>query len=234
MEQVPDSLYAPSLVEAATRRLREEILSGALAPGDRLIEERIRSRYSISRAPLREAMRLLAQQGLIEHLPRRGARVTELSAADISQLFEIRAVLERHAVESALPLDQSAGHDPLASVRVQLQAMRDADRDGDVLRKDDAHRAFHAAVVGLAGNRQLNVAMEPILLKLQRPMALNLRREAAVLGPDAGLLRHERLLHALHLGDRELVLRELSAHGGRRFLRDELGDLPGEPVVVSA
>src|ERR687895_1896743 len=65
-------LYAPSLVEVTTRQLREEILSGQLAPGQRLIEDQIRLRFSISRAPLREALRSLAQQGLVEHLPRRG------------------------------------------------------------------------------------------------------------------------------------------------------------------
>ena len=75
----PPGLYAPSLVEVTTRQLREEILSGELAPGERLIEEQIRLRFSISRAPLREALRSLAQQGLVEHLPRRGTRVTDLT-----------------------------------------------------------------------------------------------------------------------------------------------------------
>jgi DNA-binding GntR family transcriptional regulator len=88
-------LFAPSLVEVTTRQLRDEILSGALEPGERLIEEQIRQRFSISRAPLREALRLLAQQGLVEHLPRRGARVATWSEEDIRQLFEVRAVLER-------------------------------------------------------------------------------------------------------------------------------------------
>ena len=77
----------------------------------------------------------------------------------------------------------------------------EADADGDELGKDDAHRAFHAAIVALAGNRQLDLAMEPILLKLQRPMAVNLRREASLLGPQAGLRRHERLLAALESND---------------------------------
>ena len=64
-------LFAPSLVEATTRRLRDDILSGALEPGARLIEEQICQRFSISRAPLRESLRLLVQQGLVEPLRRR-------------------------------------------------------------------------------------------------------------------------------------------------------------------
>ena len=195
-------LYAPSLVEVTTRQLREEILSGLLVPGERLIEEQIRLRFSISRAPLREALRSLAQQGLVEHLPRRGMRVTDLTDTDVDQLFGIRQALERHAIESSFPMATPPGDEELAEVRDWLEQMRQADADDDQLRKDDAHRAFHAAVVSLAGNRQLDLALEPILLKLQRPMALNLRREAQIFGPAAGLRRHERLVVALASNDR--------------------------------
>ena len=211
-------LYAPSLVEVTTRQLREEILAGQLAPGQRLIEDQIRLRYSISRAPLREALRSLAQQGLVEHLPRRGMRVTELSATDIDQLFGIRRALERYAIESAFPLAAPADNDRLSEVRRWLEQMRQADANGDDLSKDDAHRAFHAAIVGLAGNRQLDLALEPILLKLQRPMALNLRRETQLLGPAAGIRRHELLVAALETNDRQKIIEEFESHGGRRFL----------------
>ena len=211
-------LYAPSLVEVTTRQLREEILSGQLVPGERLIEEQIRLRFSISRAPLREALRSLAQQGLVEHLPRRGMRVTDLTATDVDQLFGIRRVLERHAIESTFPMDSPPDEERLADVHHWLDQMRQAEADDDQLRKDDAHRAFHAAIVGLAGNRQLDLALEPILLKLQRPMALNLRREAQVFGPAAGLQRHERLVAALESNDLDMILTELESHGVTRFL----------------
>ncbi len=215
-------LFAPSLVEATTRRLRDEILSGTIEPGARLIEEQICQRFSISRAPLRESLRLLVQQGLVEHLPRRGARVTVWSDDDIRQLFEIRAVLERHAIVTALPLVASApGIDPLAQVRERLEQMRVAEASSDELERDDAHRAFHAAIVALAGNRQLDLAMEPILVKLQRPMAVNLRREAQVMGPAAGIERHERLIAALESNDRKRILTELESHGSQRFLNAE-------------
>ena len=211
-------LFAPSLVEATTRRLRDEILSGELGPGERLIEEQICQRFLISRAPLRESLRLLVQQGLVEHLPRRGARVATWSEVDIEQLFEVRGLLERYAVTSALPLLAAPGSDPLAGVRHQLAQMRVARDAGDELAKDDAHRAFHAAIVALAGNRQLDLALEPILLKLQRPMAVNLRLEASALGPDEGLRRHQQLLTALETNDVTVVLEALREHGTHRFL----------------
>jgi len=129
-------LYAPSLVEMTTGRLREEILSGALQPGERLIEEQIRQRFAISRAPLREALRLLAQQGLVDHLPRRGARVAEWSETDISQLFELRGVLERHAVESAFPIPAAELAARIAPLSQALEAMWAAETSGDGLAKD--------------------------------------------------------------------------------------------------
>ncbi|MET0425726.1 MAG: GntR family transcriptional regulator, partial [Actinoplanes sp.] len=96
-------LQTYSLVELAVERLSREILSGRTDPGERLVEEQLTRRLGISRAPLREAMRLLAQQGLVEHIPRRGARVATLSDSDVRELYEVRDVLERHAVESMPP-----------------------------------------------------------------------------------------------------------------------------------
>ena len=211
-------LYAPSLVEVATRQLREEILAGALLPGQRLVEEQIVARFSISRAPLREALRVLAQQGLVEHVPRRGARVTELSEADVDQLFGIRLALEQHAVATTFPMDPPPDDARLAPLQGWLDSMRAAERDGDELAKDDAHRAFHAEVVALAGNRQLDLALEPVLLKLQRPMASNLRREAHAIGPEPGLLRHQALVDAIRSNDVDAITHQLTHHGSTRFL----------------
>lgn len=217
-EQAHEALYAPSLVEMTTRRLRAQILSGELTPGQRLVEEQICQRLEISRAPLREALRLLANEGLVEHLPRRGVRVTELSERDVDELFGLRGLFERYAVQQAFPLRPTAGADPLADVRGWLAEMKRASVTGDELGKGDAHRAFHAAVVALAGNHQLDLAIEPILVQLQRPMAANLRREAALLGPHAGIERHELLLAALETNDLDGVLIALDRHGSRRFL----------------
>lgn len=93
-------LPSAGLVDLGTGRLRHEILSGALEPGERLIEEQLTQRFGISRGPLREALRPLGHQGLVEHLPRRGGRVAELSAADVEELFELRDILE-HCARSA-------------------------------------------------------------------------------------------------------------------------------------
>lgn len=203
-----------SLVEMAAERLRERILSGLLSPGERIVEEDLCGDLGISRGPLREALRQLSEQGLVEHLPRRGSRVVEWSAADMLELFEVRAVLERHAVEAAFPLADPASD--LIPVREALDAMRAASGD---LQRDDAHRAFHAAVVSLAGNRQLDIALAPILVKLQLPMARNLREEARRRGSaKEGIARHEELYAALESNDPDLVLKAIHEHGHLTYL----------------
>lgn len=207
-----------SLVEVAEHRLRAAILSGSLKPGDKIVEEQLCAEFGISRAPLREALRLLGQQGLVEHLPRRGARVTEWSATDILQLFALRHVLERHALEMALPLTEPAV--ALLPVRAALDRMRCA---VDELERDDAHRVFHAAVVGLADNRQLDITLEPILLKLQLPMAMNLREEARHHRADDGIARHQAILSALETNDAHIVLTALEDHGHLHYLGLESG-----------
>jgi DNA-binding GntR family transcriptional regulator len=210
-----EGLRSYSLVELAVTRLSREILSGRVDPGERLVEEQLTQRLGISRAPLREALRLLAQQGLVEHVPRRGVRVATLSDDDVRQLYDVRDVLERHAIQAALPL--RPGHD-LDGLGAALEAMRDAARHGDRAEVAHAHRRFHAALVALAGNRQLSLLYESVLLKLQLYMALNLRREAETAAPLDGVHRHERLFGTVADDDPDAVLAELSHHGARSYL----------------
>lgn len=215
----PNELPA-TLVEVVAGRLRAEILQGTLGPGEKLVEEQLCTDLGISRAPLREALRLLSQQGLVEHLPRRGSRVTAWSPTDILQLFALRHVLERHAVEIALPLaDPGTELEPLHRIIEEMGCTTDD------LERDDAHRRFHAAVVGLAGNRQLDIALEPILLKLQLPMAMNMREEARHHRRDDGIDRHRAILKALETNDAGTVIAALTDHGHLHYL-----DLPPDTI----
>jgi DNA-binding GntR family transcriptional regulator len=219
----PAGLEATSLVELAVRRLRSEILSGALAPGERLIEEQLRSRFGTSRAPLREALRLLGQQGLVQHLPRRGVRVTELSPRDIDELFSLRDALERFALQCALGDGRPAAPAGLAVLDAAVDQMDTAARLGDAPAREAAHRAFHSGLVALAGHRHLSGTYEPVILKLQLYMATNMRREADEHPPGSGPARHRRLYAAVAGGDLDVVLAELAAHGARAYLAPELG-----------
>ena len=209
----PDGAFEPaSLVDLSMRRLRSEILGGVLPPGERLIEEQLTQRFKISRAPLREALRQLAEQGLVEHLPRRGVRVAELSADDADELFGLRDVLERYAVGLALERQGPVSLSGLAAAWVEMAA---AARSSDLFRQNDAHQRFHVEVVALAGQRHLRQAFEPVILKLQLHMATNLRLEAERSNADEGVERHRRLLEAVATRDLDTVLGALASHGAR-------------------
>ncbi|AEA23441.1 GntR family transcriptional regulator [Pseudonocardia benzenivorans] len=215
------ALGARSLVELAVVRLRAEILSGSLAPGERLVEEQLTRRFGTSRAPLREALRLLGQQGLVEHLPRRGVRVASLSARDIDELFGLRDVLERFAVDLALG-DGPPPAERLAVLERATEKVERATAAGETLDQAEAHREFHLALVGLAGHQHLLRVYEPVILQLQLYMATNMRREAEVRPASSGAQRHRRLYEAVASGDRASVLDALGAHGARAYLTPEL------------
>ncbi len=84
--------------------LREAILAGVLSPGARLRQEDLAERFGTSRIPVREALRALEYEGLVASEPNRGFTVTELDADDVEEVYDLRIVLESHAVRVALPL----------------------------------------------------------------------------------------------------------------------------------
>jgi DNA-binding GntR family transcriptional regulator len=214
-------LGARSLVDLVVARVRADILRGAFAPGEHLVEEQLTRRFGTSRAPLREALRLLGQQGLVEHLPRRGVRVTELSARDMDELFGLRDALERFALGTAL---EQGAPDPGRLAALE-QAVVGIEQAGDVgEERAEAHRDFHLALVGLAGHRHLLRVYEPVLLQLQLYMATNMRREAAVRTPEEGARRHRTLYDAIASGDQATALAALESHGTRTYLAPELDD----------
>ncbi|MFC9873051.1 GntR family transcriptional regulator [Nocardia salmonicida] len=206
-----------SLVEMTADHVRAEILGGALAPGERVGEEALCARLGISRAPVREALRRLAEQGLVEHLPRRGYRVVVWSAHDIVQLFEVRRALEQHALSAALPSADLPRR--LSRVRAALAELTTADRRADWVARDDAHRRFHVEIVALAGNRQLDLVYEQVLVKLQLAMARNLREETEAGARREGVRRHQELLTALETNDPLRAEAALRRHGEQTYLK---------------
>ena len=145
-------------------RLREDILSGGLAPGSRLVECDLTARFRVSRGPVREALRRLAAEGLIEHWPHRGALVRRLSARAIRELFQIRVEIEQLAARLAAESDDAEARARFAEAIGPIFA--DGARRGPDYLAENA--AFHAAVMSLSGNLQLN----DLALRLQLPLIM--------------------------------------------------------------
>jgi DNA-binding GntR family transcriptional regulator len=202
----------------AAEAIREMVLGGELRPGDRLVEERLTEELGISRPPLREALRLLEQEGLVLSMPRRGVIVTPLSAQDVYEIFTLRTTYERMAIELGVPCKDpellSRCH---RAINAMVQAAKAEDR-GQFVRTSFE---FHVAMVGLARHRRLEDAYRGLSLQLHIYIAGNTRaREERNESLDENIERHRRLLAAVERGDREDVLAELANHGDRTFLEE--------------
>ena len=226
------TVVAPSVVDVVAEELRALILSGSLKPGERLVEERLTERFGISRPPLREALRMLEQEGLIERRPRRGTIVTALDADDVREIYTLRWALERLAIELVLPVEDPSLLEPL---RAAVADMKSAAAAGDREALLEANMAFHLALCSLPGHRRLLRAYESLIQQLRLCMAMNLRfREQLYGDPEDSVRRHQRLLDLIEAGDVPAVHREIETHGDRAFmarLDDFVGQSPDDPMA---
>jgi DNA-binding GntR family transcriptional regulator len=132
-------------------RLREDILAGRLEPGSRLIEGDLTLRFAVSRGPVREGLRRLSADGLIEHWPHRGAIVRRLTEREIRELFLIRIEMEALAARLAAVADASDRRAGFVAATKPIYS--DAPRNPCDYLKENA--AFHDAVTVLADNLEL-------------------------------------------------------------------------------
>jgi DNA-binding GntR family transcriptional regulator len=181
------------------------------------VENQLTQELGVSRPPLREAMRVLEQQGLITQLPRRGAFVTQLALHDIYEIFTLRRELERMAVDLGVPVRDPAR---LERCRAALESQGKAAHAGDSIGVIELAYEFHSSVIGLSGHRRLEDAYRSIQLQMLLCMGMNrqARADAESLVDDWN--RHRRLLQVIEEGDPEAVRHELDTHGDTAFLQD--------------
>lgn len=139
--------------DAVLARLRDDILTGVLGPGDQLVQEALAERYGVSRVPLREALKTLESEGQLVYYPHRGYFVVELSVDDLREVYQLRALLEDAALRAAVPAldDQDVQHISTLSEEIDQAAA-----DGDVIAMTDANRRFHFAMYDAAGMPRLS------------------------------------------------------------------------------
>ncbi len=144
----------PTRAQWVDQRLRHAILSGELAPDERLITATLCERFSVSPTPLREALQRLAAEGLVEITPQRGARVAALSARDWLEIIELRAILERRALRDSFAHASDADFGAMERAREGLAALVMAAQAAP-LALAAANRALHDALLAKATSRQL-------------------------------------------------------------------------------
>lgn len=183
--------------------LREGILSGQIAGGTALRQEDLAQQFGVSRMPIREALRQLEAQALIDFTPHKGAVVTTISAADASDLFTVRLALEPMALRLSLP------HLSTTDLERAAEAIADMDTERDLSRMGELNRRFHMTLYAQANSPRLLALVEQHMAVFDR----YLRFELAALGWDH--LKqddHHALLAACQAQDEAQALAVLGQH----------------------
>ena len=207
---------APSLVDQVVEAITDEIVSGVLTSGSRLIQDDLAQAYGVSRQPVQQALMLLRGCGLVQSAPGRGLIVAPLDPSSVRDLYEMRAVLEGLAARLAA---ERASHRAASEGPAYLAAGHEAVRSGLVSRKIETDIAFHRFLSELSGNTLINETMAPHWPYLKRVMSDVLQKEVGM--SQTVWDEHEEILAAVIEGrsnDAERLSREHITRAARMFV----------------
>lgn len=195
--------------------LQERIAQGTLRPGDRVFEQDIADEFGVSRVPVREAIRMLQSDGLVEVRDRRrGVFVRSLDRRELEELFDVREALEALAARLAAGRDSADAVTRMGEYARTARACLDAEDTEGMSR---ANSAFHDELVALSGNNLLASMLEPLHGRLAWMFRLNLE-------PERVCGEHEALLAAITDGDTERAAELARTHvdSSRRMVLDRI------------
>lgn len=211
----------PALYEQVAERLRTRIYAHELAPGTWVDEQALADEFGISRTPMREALKVLAAEGLVVLKPRRGCYVAQMSERDLDEIFPVLALLEGRVAEEAARRLASADFQRLERIHADLEhhaAAHDADRFFE------ANQTFHNALQELAGNRWLSQLIDDTRKFLKLTRRDSLRLEGRI---EQSLAEHRAILAAL--GQRDAAAAALAMHNHILSGRAALAKLLTQP-----
>jgi DNA-binding GntR family transcriptional regulator len=229
-------IVTTSYADEIAFKLEEEILDGVYVPGSHLMQEEICARFGVSRTPVREALRKLQAQNLVDIIPNKGARIRVLTLADLGEVYTVRAELEGYAAAlaaAAFTTDHAAA---LESAQAQLEAtvaslmLPAAKRPGDSFinaQLTSFNEEFHSVIRKAAGNRLLDQMVTDLqkrfpkdyvwkaLRSQEQVAAINVTEhraiQEAISSKDADAARAAMTAHVRHSG--ENLLAHLHEHG---------------------
>lgn len=211
--------------EDVYERVRNAILDGGLAPGAVMSQVALAEELGISRTPLREALRMLQGEGLVEAEPNRRVRVAAMTTADLEQLYVMRVTLEAEAVRLSVP---RMTQDDLARLEGHMAEMAHYASIKDYRRWVVPHSQFHRALTGPAGHR-VNDTLGQLFDHAERYRRLHIGH-----GPSAwATAGHREILDAVKAEDRDLSAGLLASHLARTGLEVcELLDSEYQPEML--
>jgi DNA-binding GntR family transcriptional regulator len=201
-----EGLSRPALAVELTDRLRSMIMEGELKPGEKVPERELTQRFGVSRTPVREAVKVLAAEGLVVLLQNRGAIVSKLTVAELEEVFPVLAALEGVAGELAC---RSASDAEIAAVRRLNDRMHEAFEHSDRPAYFDINQKIHAAILAAARNATLSnqhqmVARRANRARYQANLTVDRWRQA--------LDEHDAIMAALEARDGATLGRLMKEH----------------------
>lgn len=203
---VPDGVRVTSRAGTAYYLIRDLVVTLEMPPGSPVSEPELMSRLGLGRTPVREALRRLADEGLITIWPRRGMVVASVDTRDLASISEVR--LELEGMAARLAADRASSGDREAAERLLADLERVPDDQRELIRLDQRiHRFVHRA----AHNRHLAGTLEEYLVLSLRLWFLGLERVSRL---DEAVREHRDLLAAIVAGDGEAAERVVREHIG--------------------
>lgn len=207
--------------------LRDMIMNGELKPGDKINEPSLCNRFGVSRTPLREALKVLAAEGLLVLAPNRGAVVAKISYKEIDELFPIMGMLESLAGELAT---EKATDLELRLLRSLHESMVDHYRAREWQPYIKLNREIHETLFMIAGNDSLSDLYRSVMVRIHSVRYVARKSEARW---AEAVDDHERLMAALEARNKELVGKILRQHLQHKadMVKEALEELVEEPLV---
>lgn len=196
----------PNLVEQVSDALLDDIASGQLQPGERIIQEQIAQALGVSRQPVQQALLLLRNQGVLRDAPGRGLIVAPLDPEHVEHMYDMRAAIEGLACRRAAI---ARGDQAARQGAALIDAGRKAAASGSVAKMISADIRFHEFLYGLSGNPLIASAMATHLTYTQRVMGEVLMRDQT---PRDIWNQHAEILHAICAGDADRAEQLAKAH----------------------
>lgn len=196
--------YLP-LRDVVFNTLRQAILKGELAPGERLMEIQLAERLGVSRTPIREAIRKLELEGLVLMIPRKGAEVAKISEKSLRDVLEVRRSLEELAIELAC---QRMTEDEVKQLEEAQAFFREAVNKGDAMAIAESDEAYHDIIYYGTGNARLVQILNNLREQMYR-YRLEYIKDADK--RQILLIEHEKILKAIkgrHVAEAKEAMRE--------------------------
>lgn len=198
-----------TIAEKAYSAIRERVLSGEYPAGSRLREEELAEAVGVSRTPVREALRRLDAEGVVEFVPNRGAQVAVWSRQDLEEIFSLRALLEGYGARLAASKMEPAELDELAALADQMETIARRGIEGHYDQMALLNGRFHRLVLEAARNRRLATLVGSIV---ELPLQQRTLRRYSDEDLTRSMRQHRELIDALAAGDTKWAEAVMQAH----------------------